>query len=118
MNSHLDIRVHARQAAHAASRALYEERLAYWRALLWAFEKGLEALRTYANGHLDDHPTLKREVNAFIRACEYGLTALGPFVSLLAVEKALEHFMGRKVEKVSRLEVKGARVFPKNFYVR
>lgn len=92
------IRAHAAQAALSVARPRYENRIEELSRELEASEKELYLLRSLANQESD--PSLAKEIQAHIQACDYGFCGLGPAVTLAAISQAREHFQGRKEEKL------------------
>lgn len=90
-----DVEQYARQAVVSTDKTRYEKRIQEFQHILNDIEARMQSLREMAQIE-GEHPELKAEIEAQVRAFEQGLCLLAPKTKYHAVCNALEHFQGRK----------------------
>ena len=93
-----DIRRHCTQAVLSVEKKKYEKLIAEFSAKLEKIEKQLASLSLMAKNETK-HPRLAKEIEAQVKAYEFGLCLLGPNMFECELDNAEEFFVDRKEEK-------------------
>lgn len=93
-----DIRRHCTQAVLSVEKKKYEKLIAEFSVKLEKIEKQLQTLSLMAKNETK-HPRLAKEIEAQVKAYEFGLCLLGPNMFECELDNAEEFFADRKEEK-------------------
>lgn len=99
MRAWRELNQHAAQAALSVEKDKYLRLIEHYGDALREMERTVAALHAFADRETEERPALAEEIRSFVCGVNHGLCALGPAPTLHDVQRAHEHFLGRKQEK-------------------
>ena len=92
-----DIDNYTIQAIHSTAKLDWNKRVAEFQIIFAQMENQLNNLRILAQSEAE-HPQLAAEIRAQIAAFEEGICLISPAPNLATINRAHEHFIGRKLD--------------------